>query len=173
MIASRWQDIWSFIYAERLHRPKFLEGEPSGTRSRELKMSPFRAGTNPRRCSLPGLCQSGSNVLVFFIPEKRGARCYARRKKTLLPGRENYPDRLEKSLRRQCLSLLVADRRCSGLRNCRISFNISSQYDSNRKLRFVTVLKSVQDRHPIDTIRKRKRFRKGTRDKRWDCLSCR
>jgi len=61
LIASRWQDIWSFIYAGRLHRPKFLGGEPRGTtsRSREFKMSPFRAGTNPRRCSLPGLCQSG------------------------------------------------------------------------------------------------------------------
>lgn len=29
LIASRWQDIWSFIYIERLHRLKFLEGEPS------------------------------------------------------------------------------------------------------------------------------------------------
>lgn len=53
LIAPRWQDIWSFIYIERLHgRLKFLEGEPSGkTSPSELKVSPFSADIDPCRCS--------------------------------------------------------------------------------------------------------------------------
>jgi len=89
LIASRRQDIWSFIYAERLHGPKFLGEETSRTtRSRELKTSPFRAGTNPRRCSLPGLCQSGCTRFLSSggrsVEGKKHPR-YVRQKKKRIP----------------------------------------------------------------------------------------